>query len=341
MTSVDVIIPVYKPDKTFGELMKRLSEQTLAPNKIILMNTEQKYFDSFVFGTSFLEKYKNIEVRHVSKKEFDHGRTRDLGIKRSNADYFVLMTMDALPKDVFLIEQLVSALQEKENCAIAYARQLPRADSNIIERFGRSFNYPAESSYKTKEDIKDKGIKAFFCSNVCAAYKRSVYDELGGFCRHTIFNEDMIFARKALEAGYGIAYEANARVIHSHNYSAMEQLHRNFDLGVSQADHPEVFANISSESEGKKLVSMTISHLINEKKPYLIPGYIINTGCRYVGYLLGKRYRIIPKPLIKKLSMNPDYWHMDTIVKDNSHIDPTKGYGKTEEELAHRNRNVE
>ena len=38
-----------------------------------------------------------------------------------------------------------------------------------------------------------------------------------------------------------IAYEAEARVLHSHNYTNMQQLRRNFDLGVSQAEHPEVF----------------------------------------------------------------------------------------------------
>lgn len=37
-------------------------------------------------------------------------------------------------------------------------------------------------------------FKTFFCSNVCAMYRRSIYEKLGGFVKHTIFNEDMIFA---------------------------------------------------------------------------------------------------------------------------------------------------
>ena len=55
------------------------------------------------------------------------------------------------------------------------------------------------------------GIKTFFCSNVCAAYRREIYEELGGFVRHTIFNEDMIYAAKAVEAGYSVAYAADAQ----------------------------------------------------------------------------------------------------------------------------------
>ena len=76
----------------------------------------------------------------------------------------------------------------------------------------------------------------------------------------------MIFAAGAVKAGYGIAYVPEAKVYHSHHYTNMEQLRRNFDLGVSQADHPEVFAGVPSESEGIKLVKQTIAHLRERKK---------------------------------------------------------------------------
>ena len=52
----------------------------------------------------------------------------------------------------------------------------------------------------------------------------------------------MIYAGNAvLYRGQAIAYVAEARVIHSHNYGCSAQLKRNFDLAVSQTDHPEVF----------------------------------------------------------------------------------------------------
>ena len=60
-----------------------------------------------------------------------------------------------------------------------------------------------------------------------------MYEALGGFSRRTIFNEDMILAGQMVQAGYKVAYAAEARVIHSHNYSGLQQFHRNFDLAVS------------------------------------------------------------------------------------------------------------
>lgn len=65
-------------------------------------------------------------------------------------------------------------------------------------------------------------------------YDRRTYEELGGFVESTLFNEDMIYAGHLVQAGYAIAYAADAKVVHSHNYGCLAQLHRNFDLGVSR-----------------------------------------------------------------------------------------------------------
>ena len=77
----------------------------------------------------------------------------------------------------------------------------------------------------------------------------------------------MIFAGELIQKGYGVAYAAEAKVVHSHNYSAIQQFHRNFDLAVSQADHPEVFAGIRSEGEGIRLVKKTAGWLCRQGKP--------------------------------------------------------------------------
>ncbi len=309
---VDVVIPVYRPGKTFAELLKRLSAQTQPVGRYIIMNTEKEYWDRWVAESS-PDLPENMTVTHVTREEFDHGATRHAGILKSQADVCVCMTHDALPADRFLLAELVQALEQDpgegaSRIAVAYARQLARPDCGAIERFTRNFNYPEQSRVKTEADVPELGIKTYFCSNVCAAYRRDVYLELGGFIRRTIFNEDMIFTAKALRHGYAAAYAAKARVIHSHNYSAAEQLRRNFDLAVSQADHPEVFSGLRSEGEGIRLVRMTAEHLVREKKAYLIPKLVWQSGFKYMGYLLGKRYRSLPGPLVRRLSMNKNYW---------------------------------
>lgn len=307
MERVDVIIPVYKPDRGFLTMIEKLQAQTVPVSRIILMNTEQKYLDRLLYGTTLEREHHNITVKHLSKREFDHGRTRNQGVKLSDADVFVMMTQDAIPADDFLIERLLTGLRG-EKTAVAYARQLPGKGSSEAERYTRQFNYPEQSRVKTKEDLPELGIKTFFCSNVCAAYRRDVFDSLGGFVNRAIFNEDMLYAAKAVEAGYGIAYVSQAMVYHSHNYTYRQQFRRNFDLGVSQADHPEVFAAYPSESEGIRLVKSTVAHLKKKGMWNKIPIVIIQSGFKYMGYLMGKRYRRLPGRIVTACSSNREYW---------------------------------
>lgn len=306
--SVDAILLTYKPEKQVMELIRALEEQTYPIRKIIIMNTEERYFYNLFYGTGFLEKYKNIETHHLSEKEFDHGRTRAKAVQYSKSDIFVCMTQDAMPVDDSLIHNLVEALTGQEKIAAAYARQLPLPDCREIERYTRSFNYPDQSSVKSAADMDRLGIKTFFCSNVCAAYNREIYEMIGGFVKKAIFNEDMVYAGHAVTAGYRIAYAAEAKVYHSHNYTCMQQFHRNFDLGVSQAEHPEVFGVVSSENEGIKLIKSTIRHLKKTKKWLQIPYLVVSSGYKLIGYQLGKHYQSLPTGMVKWCSASKTYW---------------------------------
>lgn len=299
---IDVVIPVYKPGAEFGRMLALLQKQTVRPSHILLVNTEKELFDE-----SCMEGIDQIEVVHVRKAEFDHGGTRHMAAMSLQGEYILFLTQDAVPEDDHLIEELVRAFERPDVCA-AYARQLPRPECDVLERYTRSFNYGEESRVKTADDLPRLGVKTFFCSNVCAMYRRSAYEELGGFERHTIFNEDMIFAGKLIQNQKAVAYCAKARVIHSHNYSGLQQFHRNFDLGVSQAEHPEVFGGISSESEGIKMVKKSASYLLKIRKPYLLPKLVYVSGCKFIGYRLGKAYQKLPGWLIKTCTMNQGYW---------------------------------
>lgn len=304
---IDIVIPTYKPGASLETLLEKLENQTWKPNKIILMNTGKKYLEKFMEKSDILKKYDNIEIHHLSELEFDHGKTRNQGISYSHAPYFLCMTQDAMPQNAFLLEELMKVLK-KENVAVVYGRQLARKDSGILEQYTREFNYPDKSRMKSKKDLETLGIKTFFCSNVCAAYKREIYDKLGGFIKKTIFNEDMIYAAGAIEAGYEIGYVAEAKVFHSHHYTGKQQFQRNFDLGVSQADHPEIFRQVPSEKEGGRLLKGTMKFLGKEKRLDQMPFFLYQCGCKYLGYRLGKGYRKLPKVLVKKFSMNQNYW---------------------------------
>ena len=95
---VDVIIPAYHPGKEFSMLIERLTKQTFPIHRIIVMNTEETYWNK-----ELEEKFSILEVHHLKKQEFDHGATRRRGAELSDAEILIFMTQDALPADRNLV----------------------------------------------------------------------------------------------------------------------------------------------------------------------------------------------------------------------------------------------
>ena len=131
-----------------------LEKQTYPVGKIIVMNTEKAFWNEKGF-----EGIGNLHVHHLTKAEFDHGATRDAGIGHSDADVCVCMTHDALPADTNLIKALTDALFSGDDIAVAYARQLPATDCDIIECHTRDFNYPDKSRVKRLSDLDTLGSR--------------------------------------------------------------------------------------------------------------------------------------------------------------------------------------
>ena len=289
MGNVDVVIPVYKPDKKLQMVISRLMGQTIVPSNIFLIHTRSSEDD---WHTEQLlqevqTEYSVVQVVSIAQEEFDHGGTRDMAMHLCKSQYVLMMTQDAMPKNGKLIETLRNAQGEK--ISVVFARQEPAKDCRIIERYTRTFNYPAEShSAMEKAAQTNNGIKSIFCSDVCAMYDRIAYEEVGGFPGKVIFNEDEIFAAKSLKAGYDIRYEAQAVVIHSHNYSGVQYFKRYFDLGVSQADFSYIFNEYHAEDEGIRLVKQTFRYLMKRESYFDIPVLFYHSGMKLIGMKLGK-----------------------------------------------------
>lgn len=313
---VDVVIPVYRPERSFQALIRQLMRQTVPPHHIYLLQTVEQEG-----GTTIRPEDERISVHPVLKKEFDHGGTRHFGaslaIERwqeergesaaQEKQYLLFMTQDAMPKDPKLIECLLQPFQDART-AIAYARQLPRENADVVERLTRLHNYPEEDHFQTQDDLEELGIKTWFCSDVCAMYRCDVYQEMGGFVHPTIFNEDMIMASKVISVGYQVAYCAEARVIHSHSYTCWQQFHRNFDLGVSHRQYRDIFEAVSSEKEGAGYAGKLLKYLLRHGKLWTAFYFAMQCGFKLFGYRLGKCYDKLPRRFVLACTMSPDYF---------------------------------
>ncbi len=174
-----------------------------------------------------------------------------------------------------------------EQVYLVYGRQLPNKNCRDVEKYIRNFNYPDRDIEKSEKDLETMGIKAIFCSDVCSVYRRDKFYELEQFPK-TDFNEDTIFAYKVIQSGGKVYYASRARVIHSHNYSYLQQFKRNREIGKNQRQFAYIFENVKSESEGIRMVKSAAQYFIKQGKWYRIPDLVLSSGFKLLGYKTGK-----------------------------------------------------
>jgi len=283
---VCVIIPIYKAHDNIKNLLLSLRAQT-TPNRVLIFDS------SSPDGTIESAQLLGDKVTKVTKHDFDHGTTRNLGVTQTNSEFVVFLTQDAIPVDEQMIAELIKPMQTDPSIAICYGRQLPRANARPLERFFREFNYPPQSILKTKDSIPILGLKTFFCSNSCSVIRRSIFNKLGGFKNNVIVNEDMLFAAKAILAGYAVYYNAEAKVYHSHSYSLPGIYKRYFNIGRFFADNKWLLRYGGIKHYGGNIVKSGTATFWKEKKPHCIVALLAELAIKTIAYKLGWYYQFL------------------------------------------------
>ena len=178
--TIDVMIPVFRPDEKLEKCIIGLLKQTTPIREIHLVVSFEKEEDK-LFAQK-CSRFEKIVLRYIEQKDFDYAAVKDDWMKRTDAEFVLFMVQDAIPAHTDMLENMLNYF-ENPKTAIVYGRHITDSGCNEIERFTRYFNYPPESIVKSKEDKEKLGIKLYFNSNVCALYRRSNYMRTTGFSR--------------------------------------------------------------------------------------------------------------------------------------------------------------
>lgn len=302
MLKFNLVIPTYNSGLLWKEWINRYHAQTLKADSVLIIDS------SSTDQTVTLSENAGFSVYKIEQSAFNHGGTRNLAAEMvGDCDILVFMTQDALLASPNALEKLLQPFINTEVAAVC-GRQLPHREANPIAAHARLFNYPAKSSVKSRRDIDKLGIKVAFMSNSFAAYRKSVFKELGGFPQDTIFAEDMYLSAKIILASYQVAYCAEAQVHHSHNYTLKEEFQRYFDIGVFHQREQWIQQDFGTvNSEGKKFVISEFLFLL-KNSPFWIFRMLVATFLKWLGYKLGFYYKSIPLYVCRKLSMNKGFW---------------------------------
>lgn len=261
MSTISVIIPTLNAESEIGPLLDALLSQGRKPDEILVVDSASDD------GTQDIVRGytdEGVRLRVIRREDFDHGGTRHGALLETSGDFVLFLTQDAVPADNAYIDNLLKPFEDPE-VAMASGRQLPKPGARRYVQLVQEFNYPPEPNVRSAEDIPRLGIKSFFASDACSAYRRTAYLAAGGFERPLNTNEDMLMAATLLHSGWKVAYAADACVLHSHNLSPREQYRRNREVGIFLARHRDKLGVSDEVGEGSRLVKEVASRLLVER----------------------------------------------------------------------------
>lgn len=280
---ISVVILTLNASSQIDALLYNLMMQTLKPDEIIVVDSESD--DETVLHA---KAHPRTRVISINREEFDHGGTRDMALKASIGDIILFLTQDATIINDKYIEWMVGAANQNKVACVC-GRQIAKGDAPLYEKYTREFNYPAASFIRNAGDIDRLGIKAYFLSDVCSAYCRKAYLEVGGFERPILTNEDMLIAAKFLHADYQIAYCAEAMVEHSHHYNFRQEFERNYKIGFVIRKYQKLLDNGSTIAEGFRYVRFVIKKLLARFALLQCVRFCFLCVVKFLGVTLGKR----------------------------------------------------
>jgi rhamnosyltransferase len=302
--NIAIVIPVFRPDGRLKMCIERLLRQSVMPDRILLNILYENPVDREISEIYIDER---IEIRYAPREEYDRAGSRDTILRELDSDVVIFMVQTAIPQNRYLVEKLTEPFKE-ERTAVVYGRHMTDDECSPIECCVRQFNYPPKGMIKSLEDAGKLGIRTFFNSNVCAAYRRRAYLETEGFGKRMIAGEDMLAARRLLEKGWQAVYAPEAEVIYYRNDDLHGLWKRNFDIGVAHAEHPEMIENTKPGKEGVRLVRVTSALLRQNHMEEYLGEVLTRSIVRYLAYQLGRNYERLPEGVVRKCSANKEYW---------------------------------
>ncbi|NJK59135.1 MAG: glycosyltransferase family 2 protein [Oscillatoriales cyanobacterium SM2_1_8] len=146
------------------------------------------------------------KVVHIPQAAFSFGRSLNWGCAAATGEILAIASAHVYPVYDDWLQQLVTPLLANPQIALVYGKQRGDKDTQFSEHriFARWFP-EVSTPWQTHP----------FCNNANAALRRSLWAQLP-YDETLTGLEDLAWAKAVLALGYGVAYQAEAEVVHRH-----------------------------------------------------------------------------------------------------------------------------
>jgi len=226
---VSVIIPTRNGERSIEKLLKAVfAQKTCFVFEVIIVDSGS------TDRTKEIALSYPVQFYQIKPEDFNHGLTRNLGIKYSRGEYVALLTQDAIPYNLLWLEKLIRPLKDNPLIAGVYSRQIAGDNRSLIDLaiMKNTISSLPERNEIIIEDIGSYGRllpedKRRLCNfdNVSSCIRKRVWETIP--FPKTEFAEDIEWAQQVLILGFKIAFEPESVVYHLHKYSVLEWFKRN------------------------------------------------------------------------------------------------------------------
>jgi rhamnosyltransferase len=223
-----VVIRAYNEEKHIGRLLEGIGHQTLQGVEIILVDSGS------TDGTVPVAESFGARVMRIPSEEFTFGRSLNLGIRAATHDLIVIASAHVYPVYPDWLQTLLRPFED-EKIALTYGRQRGPESARFSEQqiFHQWYSHVSRLWQETD-----------FCNNANAAIRKSLW--VGNPYDETLTGlEDLAWAKWARQQGYGIAYVAEAEIVHVHNETPRGVFNRyRREAMAFKRIHPEAHFNL-------------------------------------------------------------------------------------------------
>jgi rhamnosyltransferase len=310
---VSVAIPVRDGGAPFAAVLEALAGQSVAHELLVCDSGSTD-------GSLELAREHGARVLEIPPEQFTHGGVRNRLMDAAGSAHVALLTQDSEPADARWLERLLEGFRLAADVAIVYGpyRPRPHAAPSVrieLERWFTSLSpdgapqverlQPNERLLPAVELIGRRGF--FTDANAClarAAWQRVPFREVP-------YAEDRVLAIDMLRAGYAKAFIPQAAVIHSHDYTAWEQLRRCFDewrglrevYGWREPLSPMRIVGQLRGAIGQARRELTREGASAARRRATLAGVSRDQLVRLAGALLGSRADRLPAGARRRLSL--------------------------------------
>lgn len=199
MSQVSVIIRCYNEEAHIGRLLKGITQQNVNNPEIIVVDS-----GSTDATLSIASRYP-VRIVHIEKEDFSFGYSLNRGCKAATGDYLVIASAHVYPVYHDWIQRLISHFDD-DRIGLVYGKQR----GNKVTKFSE---HQVFAKWFPDESVANQSHP--FCNNANAAIRRSLWEQFR-YDETLTGLEDLAWATQILAAGYRIAYDAEAQIIHVH-----------------------------------------------------------------------------------------------------------------------------